>query len=299
MDELLDSSGVMDRGELRRRLARHGYLFFRGLLAAGGVLTAARTVRSHLVAGGWMAASGVTQSAPRAVSFPDALTDQAFKAAFLSPEFNRVPYLPELRTLVQQILGRKAFPYPVKVLRAVYPESLGLLTKGRYAHCDFEGIGVQDMLTSWIPLMDIPAVMGGLAVRAGSHFLPPAPNELLRAEEPGWASTDYRTGDVVLFHCMTRHAALPNASDSLRVSADFRWQRSDSPAPAELIRGPGRSEGEMLDSLLASEPWWRPVPAGVEVLPGKQISTKSPEPSRFFRVHDGWQAWAGLDREQY
>jgi hypothetical protein len=51
------------------------------------------------------------------------LADPAFRAAVTSLAFNALPYLPPLRQTVRRILGPAAFSYPVKVLRAVAPES--------------------------------------------------------------------------------------------------------------------------------------------------------------------------------
>jgi hypothetical protein len=54
VDELADSSGVLhDPAILRQRLAEAGYLFFRGLLAAGTVRAAGATVLARLRDGGW------------------------------------------------------------------------------------------------------------------------------------------------------------------------------------------------------------------------------------------------------
>ena len=53
----------------------------------------------------------------------------------------------------------------MKVLRAVGPEVPAERPRGRYIHCDYMGSGVQDMLTTWIPLAEVPAALGGLAVR--------------------------------------------------------------------------------------------------------------------------------------
>ena len=64
--------------------------------------------------------------------------------------------------------------------------------------------GIQDMLTSWMPLMDIPVRIGGLAVRPGGHLGPPRPPRPLGVAEPGWATTSYEPGDVIIFHCLVR-----------------------------------------------------------------------------------------------
>jgi hypothetical protein len=176
VEELADSGAlVSDPDSLHRRLAADGYLFFRGLLPAGEVHVARRAVLAQLRAGGWVDDRGIPSIQPRAVNSMDALADPAFRAAMTSAEFNRLPYLPPLRAVVRAVLGSAAFSYPVKVLRAVYPERPQARPRGRYIHYDYGVAGVQDMLTSWIPLTDIPVRIGGLAVRPGGHLGPPGP----------------------------------------------------------------------------------------------------------------------------
>jgi len=163
--------------------------------------------------------------------------------------------------------------------------------------------GVQDMLTSWIPLMDIPVRVGGLAVQPGGHLGPPRPPRPLGHAEPGWATTSYEPGDVILFHCLTPHAALPNHGSALRISGDFRWQRPDQPAPAELILGPRASApdstreppdarmSEMFSRLFRRARWWEPVPAGLRLYPRAQLAGVPPGPSRLIVVDPGWKRW--------
>jgi hypothetical protein len=292
MDELDDSAGLVgDQAGLRRRLAADGYLFFRGLLPAGPVREAGSAVTACLRAGGWIDGRGIPSVTPRAAGPMDALADPAFRAAVTGAAFNRLPYLPSLRSLVRRILGTTAFSYPAKVLRVVYPEQPAARTLGRYMHVDYGVSGVQDMLTSWIPLMDIPAALGGLAVRPGGQLRPPRPPRPLSPGERGWATTSYRPGDVIIFHCLTPHAALPNTSPALRLSGDFRWQRPDQPVPAELILGRAARPPELFSRLLRREPWWEPVPAGLALVPRAQLVTAPPGPSRFFAVHPGWRRW--------
>ena len=167
MDELADSAPLLnDQAGLRRRLAADGYLFFRGLLPVGQVRAAGHAVLARFI-GGWVDDQGIPSMQPRAVNPMDALADPAFRAAMFDPAFNQVPYLPALREVIRRVLGPRAFSYPAKVLRAVYPERPEARPRGRYIHYDYGVSGVQDMLTSWIPLMEIPVQLGGLAVRAG------------------------------------------------------------------------------------------------------------------------------------
>ena len=292
MDELADSAPlVSDPTGLRRRLADHGYLFFRGLLPAAEVRAAGLAVMARLRDGGWMDDRGIPSVEPRAVNSMDGLRDPAFLAATMSAEFHRIAYLPALRAVVRGVLGPQAFCYPAKVLRAVYPERPRARPRGRYIHYDYGVGGVQDMLTSWIPLMEIPVRIGGLAVQPGGHLGPPRRPRPLSATEPGWATTSYEPGDVIIFHCLTPHAALPNQGSTLRISGDFRWQRPDQPAPAELVLGPAGRPPEMFSRLFRRERWWEPVPAGLTLHPRAQMITAPPGPSRLIPVHPGWKYW--------
>ena len=292
MDELADSAPVAgDERELHRRLAEDGYLFFRGLLPADEVRAAGLAVLARLRAGGWVDDRGIPSIQPRAVNSMDAMNDPAFRAAVMSAEFNCIPYLAPLRTVIRRVLGPGAFSYPVKVLRAVYPERPQARPRGRYVHCDYVAFGVQDMLTSWIPLMDIPVRIGGLAVKPGGHLGPPRPPRPLSVAEPGWATTSYEPGDVIVFHCLTPHAALPNTGSALRISGDFRWQRPDQPVPAEVILGPKARPPEVFSRLFSQERWWEPVPAGLALHPRAEMAAIPPGPSRLVTVHPGWKQW--------
>ena len=73
----------------------------------------------------------------------------------------------------------------------------------------------------------------------------------------------------------------------MRLSRDFRWQRPDQPAPAQLVLGPGGRQ-ELFRRLFARKPWWEPVPGGMMLMPRERLAAISPGPSRYFPVHPGW-----------
>ncbi|MFF3313743.1 phytanoyl-CoA dioxygenase family protein [Streptomyces sp. NPDC002952] len=110
---------------------------------------------------------------------------------------------------------------------------------GRFAHQDYAYWKISDMVTSWVPFMEIPPLMGGLALRIGSHRDPPVPLVIPSFKEEDWATAHYMPGDVLLFHCLTAHAALPNLTEKVRMSGDFRWQRATEPVARELVCGTG------------------------------------------------------------
>jgi hypothetical protein len=300
MEDLVDSASLADDPvALRARLAHDGYLFFRGLLPTGPVGDAGARIRAILKAGGWREDVPPTASAAAAThraSLGEAARGAAFLAAMASRPFNQIPYLPTLRGLIRSLLGPDAFSYPVKVLRAVHPETGGEVPQARHIHHDYGAASVDDMLTTWIPLMPIPRHVGGLAVQPGSNRSHPRIPRLLAEDQRGWASADYEIGDVLVFHCLTAHAALPNRSDRLRLSQDSRWQTADRPAPATMIYGPSRrtaTNRELYSRLLRSTAWWEPVPPTVAVLDEKDLATSRPQ-SRLFRVHPAWALYHRL-----
>ena len=44
-----------------------------------------------------------------------------------------------------------------------------------------------------------------------------------------WVVSDYEIGDVMIFHSLVVHRALPNLTDRLRQSIDVRYQRLSEP----------------------------------------------------------------------
>jgi len=52
----------------------------------------------------------------------------------------------------------------------------------------------------------------------------------------GWAGGEINAGNVLIFHCLTIHAAAPNGSGRLRVSHNCRFQSYDRPVnPSTLV----------------------------------------------------------------
>ena len=153
------------------------------------------------------------------------------------------------------------------MLRAVYPERPQARPRGRYIHYDYGVSGVQDMLTSWVPLMEIPVQIGGLAVQPGGHRGPPRRPRPISATEPGWATTSYEPGDVIIFHCLTPHAALPNRGSTLRVSATSAGSGRGRRLPSSSSAGP-RARPRCSAACSAASPGGSPYPLGSPCIQG-------------------------------
>jgi hypothetical protein len=55
-------------------------------------------------------------------------------------------------------------------------------------------------------------------------------------DDPAWRTIDYQAGDVVIFHSFAVHGVIPNCTDRLRLSADYRYQSTSAPVARESLR---------------------------------------------------------------
>jgi hypothetical protein len=276
--DLVDSRDLFgDEEALRAVLRRDGYIFMRGLLYPDWVEDVGRHALSSLQDAGWTEPGFDPVYAPprlpvRAVAMRDAFADPGYRDILLDAGFNAIPYDSPLAWLMRQIMGPEGFCYPLKVPRVVYPASVVPRHPGNFVHKDFAS--VQDMLTCWIPLQSIPTRLGGLALQPGSQTSTRVRPRPLGRLERGWRTTDYEPGDVLIFHCLTTHAALPNHEERLRISAEYRWQMTDLPAPRRMVLGPWGQE--MGSRQFRGTDWWRPVPSGLNLFddPAQQESAQ-------------------------
>ena len=89
-----------------------------------------------------------------------------------------------------------------------------------------------------VPLHDLPASMGGLAVAAGSHrrgiydyrpALGAGGIAVIDPLEGAWVTNEFRQGDVLIFHSLTVHRGLPVTGERFRMSVDGRYQCAHEP----------------------------------------------------------------------
>jgi hypothetical protein len=277
-----------DYQALRDRIAADGYLFMRGLLNPDEISATGRRGMQQLQTAGW------TESGPdpvrakpctpiRAVRMIDALGDAGYRRIIADPGFAALPATSPMAHLMAQILGPAGFCYPMKLPRIVYPAALVPRQPGNFVHKDYQS--VQDMFTCWVPLGNVPQSLGGLAVQPGSHRSSRVRLRPLNRLERGWRTTDYEAGDVLVFHCLTTHGALPNRQDRMRFSAEYRWQLADQPVPRRMVIGPNGHE--IGSRMFAQANWWHSVIPGLTLFddggPATGPNLPAP-PSRFVSI---------------
>jgi ectoine hydroxylase-related dioxygenase (phytanoyl-CoA dioxygenase family) len=160
------------------------------------------------------------------------------------PSFNAFSQSPEIVRIFERVLEREILPHPRNIARISFPRHY---TNTTQPHQDFFYIrGTPETYTTWIPAVDCPTELGGLALLEGSHklgFLAHEPaigagGNGVRTAKLGlrWLASPYEFGDFVLFHSHTVHGALDNHTPNrLRISLDYRYQRAnDAIDPSSL-----------------------------------------------------------------
>jgi hypothetical protein len=217
---------------LRERFAHWGYLFFRQVVSPkrcdtmlGALLEAAAP---HL--------EPQPQGPPRLAGTPfsesDPTWDEVYPRIQSLEAFHRFFHEPPLSELMAVVTDAPVFVYPMKMARISTPGRVGFETPPHQdAHSHRAG---PTMAGIWVALHDVASDMGRVKVLARSHLRGVRPVHQTQGvggvaceiypDETQWHVSDYRAGDVLIFHSRTVHKAEPNVSDgAVRVSVDTRF----------------------------------------------------------------------------
>jgi ectoine hydroxylase-related dioxygenase (phytanoyl-CoA dioxygenase family) len=235
------SSDAIDQPEvLRGCMARDGYLFMPGLLPTGVVHALYSSILGICQDKGWADTQGNAVGQARLEGSPE-FWDVYDEVQSLEA-FHAFAHRPEILNVIHALVQEQVLVHPRNIARISFPNAVFFTTP---AHQDFVHIqATPETYTAWIPLSDCPLVLGGLAVLAGSHKLGLLP--VHKADGAGglgvdtdnlgleWHTSDYHAGDVLIFHSMAVHKALPNLTvNQLRLSTDYRYQGVSLPIVAD------------------------------------------------------------------
>jgi hypothetical protein len=234
---------------LREEMAAFGYVFLRGLLTEA-VPAATSMVTSILRDAGWCGGSagdpllatpaGIIAAA--ALSTSRSVQREVFRLEVL----HQLVHHHALLTVMGELLDSpEVLRHPRPVPRMVFPSDRG--DGATPSHQDHLGMqGSTNALTAWIVMQHCALEDGPLAVAEASHLGGLRPNKPLSgarvfacedADLNGhWRSADFEPGDVVIFHSLTVHRALPNHSPYVRLSVDSRYQRAQEPICEVALR---------------------------------------------------------------
>lgn len=216
-----------DHDELQRRWEADGYLFLRGVIDKDALEAVRREYMKLLAAQGMVESidgkslwTGVPAKGSRPIAYED-LGEPVSRDLVTHPSFDRT---------IRAVLGEVPSWVPIVSYRAAVPNADSTPDDLFYArHQDgYYNKGI-DFRICWVPLMEIPSSVGGLAIAPGYHkkgFLHKENGESRGISElvpdESWRRADYQPGHVLIFHNLTPHAPLVNHSDVIRLSIDVR-----------------------------------------------------------------------------
>jgi len=240
---------LSDPAALRQRAREDGCLFFRGLVDPGSIRTVRREILELCAEAGWLddaspVEAGVARAGVAHVE-PSAEFMVVYNRLQRLESFHALAHDEALLAMFGALFDGPVLPHARNIARIIFPRNLKYTTP---EHQDFVHIqGTEDTWTAWIPLGDCPRELGSLAVMPGSHregVLPVhaaygAGGVGVRTDHLPyeWRGTDFATGDVVVFHSLTVHKALPNeTTDRIRLSVDYRYQAEAQPVVQDSFR---------------------------------------------------------------
>jgi len=240
-EELQNSNRILDDAEhLNDRLQEAGYLFFRGVLDAAAVERVKQDFVGILQEQG-MVKPGCTEPLWTGLAL-EHIDDHPFYSLSSCDELMASE---PIMNLMGRLFGGPVFRYRNVDIRFALPNDARHLTP---PHQDHFYIRQTDRFrTVWTPLISIGEGAGALAIAKGSHRRglrdhvehESAYSYIYRGRKQRgipmgeiddvWLTTAYEPGDLLIFHSMTIHRALPNRSERIRLSLDARYQPQSIP----------------------------------------------------------------------
>jgi hypothetical protein len=226
--------------ELRARMDKEGYLFFRGVLDTAALHEVRREMTEVLVGTGVMVpgrnqptwTGRVTKGVGAEGKNEDLQASYAERRIW-----ERLVEQPSVRGFIESVMGEPVTFLPIAEYRSTAPGDATIVHQDGLYNDGF------DMHTAWMPLIRVDEMLGGLAIAAGTNgrgYFPTVGSPPIIS--PGavapelWHRADYEPGDVVIFPDTTVHCGLVNRSAGLlRLSLEVRFQGASAP-PAVLGR---------------------------------------------------------------
>ena len=237
-NDLLD-----DDAALQAAWDRDGYWFFRNVLDQTAIGRARQRFLDYL-ANRDMIARGDAQ-AHHIGTVPEGWSDMVEDLARLKLAQQEIMADDKVNAFFSRLFGCPPLWVPFSVYRASVPSADRKRSRFDMIHEDGTYSNGLPFLICWIPLAEIDADIGGLAVAEGLHHGPCLHKmdgiKILPIEdgvipEHAWKRTTYRPGDVLLMDQRTPHSGLANYSDRFRLSIDTRIlpDRGDVPIVGTL-----------------------------------------------------------------
>lgn len=226
-----------DPDALNARFEEDGYLFFRGVLHG---VAEVKVDFVHALQNMGAVKAGVSEPISTGMTLEQIEDEDLYSA----PSVERLFASSHNIQLFEKIFGESVFVFRSPTMRYSLPNDPEHVSP---PHQDYFFVRINKKFrTMWIPLMDIDEKVGGLAIAPGSHKgglrSHVESNEVysyvfrgrkqmgipLENVPKPWLTADYQAGDLLVFHNLMIHWAVPNRSDRIRLSIDNRCQPIDA-----------------------------------------------------------------------
>ncbi len=251
--EFQEHNALLDDPQaMRLQMEKDGFLFFRGLLPAEEIVALRRKILQICYSYGWIAPGTELMDG---IADPSADGMEPFCGVGVPPaaygdvqcleSFHRLAHNPAVVDMLGKLFDETVLVHALKIARLMIPAKGNAPTPAHQDHIFIQGS--KTVYTCWMPLGDCPRELGGLSVLRGSHKLGILP--VREAEGAGgrhvifedgmeqeWFETDFRVGDVLVFHSLTVHKSIPNRTENqIRLSTDYRYQPPSLPIEVKSI----------------------------------------------------------------
>jgi len=288
-----------DPALLRERMEVEGYLYFRRLVEPTRALQVKREImdvlRAHFLIAEPVEDEPLWSGGPE----PTEVEWMAVYDRIVRLEsFQQLARSPEIVAVLEAVCGEPIQVWEQQLIRAVFPDPDTTAPRGLGAHQDGDpklGYQADRFYTGWVSLMDIDHTIGGLAVSPGSHTLGllqsggtvSATTKDDKSREYGldastleWATAEYEPGSAVIFFCRTVHRGLPNHSDRIRLSCDYRYQAATGTASwvAHTLGPDVRRGAQEIDETLSRRAFYltaRPTPAMMDEVRQRMLEERN------------------------
>lgn len=179
---------------------------------------------------------------------------------------------PQLLDVVESLLGPEIRLYPNYTARPKFPEWEGTEVlwhqDGGYTAngSSREAVKTMEMINVWSPLVPVSRTNGCMEFVPGSHLQGVVPHqrkehyleivpESLDPVRKDAVPIEVNPGDIVLFNNLLFHCGLPNKSDSIRWSLDWRYQNANEPTHRREQGHLARSQSKARQVVNSAEAW--------------------------------------------
>ena len=229
-----------DTARLDATLQEEGYLFFAGVLDVHAVLRT-KTDFIRVLQKQNVVRPGASEPLWTGASIDQINDDDLYTLS----SYVELMESAATRRCLEAIFGGPVRISPSIGIRYALPEDEKYLTPAHQDHYFIRQ--TKEFCMLWIPLMTIDETVGGLAIAEGANKRGLFDHQLLEnvysygfkgrkqkgiplaAIDQPWLATEYHPGDLLLFHSLAVHRALPNTSDRIRLSLNTLCQQERAP----------------------------------------------------------------------